>query len=359
MKISHSSLLAIGLSAAVLLWMASGLLTPANTSEQFQSAFSSQQRPQLSVRVLESQAKLVERKLQISARTEPNRRVEISAETDGRIVAVEAERGAALKQGQSIVVIDMRDRQARAAEAEALVRQRELEYQAAERLRGREFLSESQIAEAYAQLQSAQAALERIRQEISRTSIKAPFDGFLEERRVELGHFVAIGDPIAAVVDSDPLIVVGDVSERDIGIISIGSSGEARIRSGENIKGNIRYVAPVAAESTRTFRIELSVANPNGNLRAGMSAEIILSAGEVSAHQISPALLTLDDAGNIGVKIVDAQQRVVFVPVEVVVSAPDGIWVTGLPARSTLIAIGQGYVSPGEVVITLPMDATH
>ncbi len=355
MKLSRSSLLAIGLSVAVILWMATGLLTSGSTPEMQETNIQEQRAP-LSVRVIESQAGTVQRRIQISARTEPNRRVSLSAETEGRIVAVDAERGATLKQGQRIVAIDMRDRNARAAEAEALVRQRELEYQAAQRLRGRDFLSETQIAESNAQLQSAQASLERIRQEIARTTITAPFDGFLEDRGVELGHFVGIGDPIATVVDTDPMIVVGDVSERDIAILAPGSPGEARIRNGEMVKGRIRYVAPVAAESTRTFRVELAVPNADGRLRAGMSAEISLPAGEVIAHQISPALLTLDDAGNVGIKTVNASNQVEFIPVEVVVSEPAGIWVTGLPARAVVIAVGQGYVSPGETVVALPMD---
>src|SRR5690606_32345323 len=102
--------------------------------------------------------------------------------------------------------------------------------------------------------------------------------------------------------------------------------------------------------STRTFRVELAVPNPDNKLPAGMTAEIRLPAGESEAHFLSPALLSLDEQGNIGVKTVDEHDVVRFHEVEIIRSASDGVWVTGLPDEVTVITVGQGFVAVGEKV---------
>ena len=68
------------------------------------------------------------------------------------------------------------------------------------------------------------------------------------------------------------------------------------------------------------------------------------------AQKISPSLLTLDADGVVGVKIVDEFNRVVFYPVELAISKPDGVWVTGLPETARIITVGQGYVAVGQEV---------
>lgn len=355
---SRSILLAVALTLAVVGWMASGSLldddSPAAPSAAATQSARSEQTRAVSVR--DSEARPVTRRIVISARSEPNRTVEIAAETEGRVVSIDAERGARVTGGQRIVGLDMRDRAARVDEAEALVAQRELEYAAAERLRARDHMTEAQLAQADAQLATAAAALERIELDIAHTSIEAPFDGVLSERNVEVGDYVGIGDPIGTLVDTDPLIIVGDVSETEIYELGVGSRGEAELLSGKTVTGSVRYVAPVAADSTRTFRVELAIPNPESALRAGMSAEIRLPAGDIVAHQMTPALLTLDDEGNIGVKTVDSLDTVRFFPVEIVRSGNDGIWVTGLPDRVRVITVGQGFVSAGQVVKPVPAD---
>jgi multidrug efflux system membrane fusion protein len=313
--------------------------------------------PGVRVSVRRSKAEAIVRNVVVSGRTEPNRSVEIKAETEGRIVELGADRGAAVLEGEKIVSLDVRDRDALIEEAEALIAQNQLQYEAAKRLQGQQLIAEVQIAEAKARLVSAQTALERIQLDLARTTIVAPFDGLLEERVVELGDYVAIGDPVGQIVDNDPLIAVGEVSEREIGNIAVGTAGRAQLVNGETIEGTVRYVSPVADPNTRTFRIEVAIPNADNRLPAGMTAELRLPAAEIEAHFLSPALLTLDDAGNIGVKTVDDWGRVRFHEVEIVQSASDGVWVTGLPDEVAIITVGQGFVADGETVQAVPADS--
>jgi len=113
-------------------------------------------------------------------------------------------------------------------------------------------------------------------------------------------------------------------------------------------------VAPVAHEATRTFEVELEVDNSEGQLRAGGTAELRIPAERVLAHHVSPSLLTLDDAGNVGIKIINDAGKVEFVVADIALSSADGVWIAGLPSTATIITVGQGFVAAGSVVNAVP-----
>jgi multidrug efflux system membrane fusion protein len=185
-------------------------------------------------------------------------------------------------------------------------------------------------------------------------AVRAPFAGALQARHVEVGDFVKRGDPIATYVDNRTIIVSANVSEFDAKYVHVDEIAEARLATGEAVRGRIRYVAPVADEATRTFTVELEVANADGKLRAGGTAELSIPAQTVLAHRVSPSLLTLDDAGNVGVKIINDSGEVEFVVADIALSSSDGVWLAGLPPTATIITVGQGYVASGAVVDAVP-----
>jgi multidrug efflux system membrane fusion protein len=145
--------------------------------------------------------------------------------------------------------------------------------------------------------------------------------------------------------------VVGQASELDVGQLQVGLPGSARLASGLTVNGRIRYIATVADEATRTFRVELEVVNPDRLLRAGATAEIRIPVETVSAQRLSPAALTLDDVGRLGVRTVGDSDIVAFAPIRIFSSDLDGVWVTGLGDRATVITVGQEFVRHGEKVV--------
>jgi multidrug efflux system membrane fusion protein len=150
------------------------------------------------------------------------------------------------------------------------------------------------------------------------------------------------------------IIVNANLSEFDARFVNVGDMAEATLATGETVRGRIRYVAPVADEGTRTFGVELEVDNTNGALRVGGTAELRIPAESVLAHRVSPALLTLDDAGNVGVKIISDGGKVEFVVADIALSSNDGVWLAGLPETATIITVGQGYVASGATVVAVP-----
>jgi multidrug efflux system membrane fusion protein len=307
------------------------------------------------VRVRDSVAHPVEREIVLNGRTAPARRVELRAELAGRIVELPVERGGVVEAEEVIARIDRRDREAWLRRAEAMLLKAETDYAAAVKLRQKDFMAETELAAKRAALEEARATVERARLELTHTEIHAPFAGILDKRPVEIGDFLEMGDPVGTVLEQDPLLVVGDVAEVDAGGLRPGMPGRAALVTGERVAGRVRYVAREADPATRTFRVELEVPNPGNRLPAGTSAEIRLPLEPVPAHEVSAALLVLDDAGALGVRAVDEESVVRFHAARIVRAGPQSVWLAGLPERLRLITVGQGFVAAGQRVT--PVEA--
>ena len=342
-----------GIVLLVLLWLASGQI---GASDESQAVERDAPAGNSAVRVRTQSAESVMRTIVVNGKTAPARIVQIAAETDGRVQFIGAERGASLETGDIIVRLDERDRSARLAQAEATVRQREVEYEARDRLKTESYVSEAQLQEAVALLETAKAELTRAKLDLEYMTIRAPFAGALHAREVEVGDFLSQGDPVATYVDNRTIIVSANLSEFDARYVDVDDLAEATLATGEEVRGRIRYVAPVADEATRTFVVELEVDNRDGALRAGGTAELRIPAEEVLAHRVAPSLLTLDDAGNVGIKIVNAEGKVEFVVADIALSSSEGVWLAGLPETATIITVGQGYVASGSLVDAVPAD---
>ena len=303
-----------------------------------------------SVRVKRLQATSRSRDIVARGRTDINRMVDVKAEVMGRIAEVVAVEGSFVKAGAILAKLDLRDRLERLAEAKAVVAQREIEYDAAKRLRAKGFRAQTKTAESAAQLESAKANLASMEVALDRTVIRAPFSGILELRHVELGDFVDMGDPIARVVDRSPILVIANVSERDIGFINTKTTADVTLATGETLDGSLKFIASMADDATRTFRVEFRAPNPGLKIRAGVTAELKISVDAVPAHFVSPAVLTLNDEGKLGVKLVNNQNKVEFHPADIISDEPDGVWLGGLPQTIRVITVGQEYVREGDPV---------
>ena len=344
-----------GIIVAVIVWLASGQWGEEGATASIASDTHSELTATKSaVRVRTQTAESVQRTITVNGKTAPARVVNLAAETDGRIEFIGADRGANMERGGVIVRLDKRDREARLAQARATVKQREVEYEGREKLKSESYVSEAQLQEAIALLEAAKAELTRAELDLTYMIVRAPFGGALQARSVEVGEFVKSGDPIATYVDNRSIIVSANLSEFDARYVDVGDSAEAELATGEIVMGRIRYVAPVADEATRTFGVELEIDNSDGALRIGGTAELRIPAEEILAHRISPSLLTLDDAGNVGVKIINQDGLVEFVAADIALSSNDGIWLAGLPRNATIITVGQGYVSNGALVKAVP-----
>lgn len=337
-----------------LLWLGSGVLAPESGmkegTDSAESGASGNPGESLVVQARRLQSQPYTTRVLVNGHTEANRKVQLKAELDGVITALPVAEGRAVREGEVICRIEAEDRPERLEQAKAALRKAELDYAGAQRLREKGLQSETDIAQRSVALANARADYKRALVAVENLEIRAPFDGVVNHRAVELGDFIRRGEECATLLDLNPVLVVGEVSEAQVGKLVPGAPASAQLRQGERVQGELRYVSQEAHSVTRAYRVEVAVDNSNGSLRGGLSGQLALPTGEVNAHRINASLLTLDDRGDLGVRILDEENRVQFRNVSLVSDGDAGIWVTGLPDPVTLITVGQEYVTVGETV---------
>lgn len=306
--------------------------------------------PATKVRAKVSVAQEKQRISSLSGRTETKRTVIVRAEISGLVVNRAVELGERVKEGDPLCVLELDERQARVREAEDLLREVRLEYEGQVSLRNSGLQIERQIAAAKARVTQAEAMLLQRQKELERSTIKAPFDGFIEEAHVEQGDLLQPGTPCVTVIDLDPMKVIAQVSEKEIHHFSMDTIAEARLPSGEIVSGTVTFIGQQSNTNTRTFVVEILVDNPDFAIRSGLTAELLIPLETYRAHKVPIALIGIDDDGLLGVQTVGNASRVEFAPISIITEDEDGAWVTGLPDIATLITVGQDFVVPNEIV---------
>ena len=355
-----SRLIAILLVVGTVIWIGSSYMTGDDATDQTAAndtaSESETAKPLASVRTITSKAVDHVDHLRITGRTEAVISVEIRAETEARVVEIGAIKGQAIQKGDLIARLDIGDRQARVAKGRALVAQRELEHSAAESLAQKNYRSKTGVAQALALLEEARADLTIARTELGNTEIRAPFDGIVEERPAEVGDLLSIGDPLATLIQGDPMLVVAHVPEHSIRAIDLGQLATVTLFDGSTHDGIVRYTARVSDNDTRTFRVEVEMENADLRIPDGMTAQLEIPVGTKRAHQVTSSVLTLNDEGELGVRAIVDDNKVDFLPVELQGGSRDRIWIGGLPEEFELIVVGHDWVKEGATVDVVHLE---
>ena len=291
MKIKQTYKTAAICTAFLLTWMISGTFIK---EEKFEKSKSSLETLS-SVTIVNSQAISRSKVLKSSGFTEADKFVQVRAEVSGRVISRPVKQGDFVKEGDLICQLYIAGR------------------------------------EAY-------------------PKIVAPFSGYLEMLRVDEGDYLNTGAVCASLIDPDPMLLVADIAEKDIAEIELGSEASAKLISGKMIYGKVSFIASSADKNTRTFRVEISVNNKDRTIRDGVSAEIFIKGRQVPSHIISPAILSLNDQGKLGIRTVDDQNKVTFQEIQILEDTNNGMWVSGLEEKVRIITLGQEYVFQGQVV---------
>lgn len=335
----------------MLLWLASGIFASESPPDPVAAKpEAGAKKASVPVRARTIEAQLYPLVVSLKGKTEANRKVDVRAEVGGAVESLPVAKGSVVKAGDVICQLAVEDRALRVAEAEAAAAQAQIEYDGALRLKTGGYQSETAIANAKARLQTTKANLLRQQLDLEKTAVRAPFDGVVDERPVELGALMRAGDTCATILDLNPLLVTAEVSEQEFVNVPSGGEVSARLITGQQVLGNIRYISRSSDDVTRTFRIEAEVDNPDQNLVAGLTAEIQVLTAEAPAHLVPSALLVLGDEGELGLRVLDGENIVRQIDVNLVGDHKEGVWVTGLPRSTRLITVGHEYVGVGEVV---------
>jgi multidrug efflux system membrane fusion protein len=353
-----SRVTAIGLVAAAGLWIASGHFLPHESAESRAAIRAGDEVVKKPFRVAVAGTAVVphSRKLVIAGRTEAEKRVTITARTGGVLTELRVKRGTWVKKGEVIAVLSDEAREAQVAQAQAVVTQKRTELDAKRALIMNGTLPRLQLVDLEAQLKSAEAALAASEAERDRGMVRAPWSGVVHEVAVEVGQaaFSFAGREIATLVALDPMLAVVEVAERKLAGIKVGDTADVRLVTGESASGKIRFVAKTASPTTRTYRVEIELPNPDGRIPDGITAEVSLPLAPVLATRVPRSALTFSSAGNLGVRAVRANETVEFVPVSVVEDEQSYMWLAGIAEGSRVIVQGQDFVREGQKVDAVP-----
>jgi multidrug efflux system membrane fusion protein len=296
------------------------------------------------------------RAIRISGLTEADKRAVLATRVGGVIAKLPVRQGQRVKAGDLILMLDAEDKVSAVDNARQLLVQRQAELDAAERLTKSGNLSKLQLDTARSNLTSAQSALRTAQAELDRNEVKAPFDGIVDRVPVELGSAVMQGGEVATVLALDPIIARGEISERDLRFIKNGDDADIRLVNGETVKGKLRYISRDASSATRTFRVEIAIPNADGAIPAGMTAEITLRAAPTDAVMLPRSVVTLSGEGDLGIRAVDKEDKVVFFPIDLIDDTSKGLVLGGIPADARVIVGGQELVAEGDVVEPVEAD---
>jgi cobalt-zinc-cadmium efflux system membrane fusion protein len=291
----------------------------------------------------------------LSRVTFDERRVSVlGTPVSGRVTAVNVVTGSAVKQGDPLLTIHSADVAAARSEVAQAREARMLAEQRAARAR----LLLKQGAGSEAEKQEAETALLTSRTEEQRAGqalgalggagsasdyvLRAPASGSVVERAVEVGNAVGgdQGQPLITIADLSKVWVVAEVYEHDVPYVQAGETARVTVPSLGNRRydGKITYVGGVIDATTRTARARLELDNPDGALRPGMFAEVVVDAPEHAAA-IVPTSALLARRDEMFLFVEESKGR--FTQRKVKVGAQTG----------DHVAILDG-VTPGEPVVT-------
>ncbi|OCH16951.1 efflux transporter periplasmic adaptor subunit [Aliivibrio sp. 1S165] len=295
--------------------------------------------------------------ISLYGRTAPDRKTILGAQVAAQIESFLVRKGERVKKDQPIAHLDMADLDLQLSQVKAIYSVRLKEFNAAKQLRRKGLQGDVAFSKAQASLAEAKARVRNAELILKNTTITAPFDGVVEHLFVEVGDFVSRGDPVAKVVVLDPLVIEVNVSERHIEQLVKDQKAEVIFINDTFIEGDVRYISRVSSSSTNTFAVEIEIPNIGAQIFAGMSAEVVINLALQPAIKVSPAMLALNEGGDLGVKTViqsegnsESDLRVKFIPIQLVKAEDDGIWLTGLGDEVDMITVGQGFVRDGDFI---------
>lgn len=342
-----TSWLAAGLLVfALVVWMASGMLSKEDTS-------TSQEEPETSLMRVATKTLGVEtmdREISLQGQLEPVQHLLLKAQTSGSIEQFMVAKGDRVEQGAPLLTLDLAGRENTLAEAQARVKTARSEQKAAESLRQQRLQSQLQLEQSEASLETALALLAAVELDIANTTITAPFNAVVNDLPADLGSLVERGDVVAELVDDSAFNVSVQASQQSLSQLRVGQAVTVELITGEILPGRLTYISSIADTQTRSFAVEARVENTTGTIAAGVSASMHIPVEQVNATFVSPSAMSLGEDGELGVKAVDENDKVIFLPIKLVSTSIDGAWVSGIPADTSVITMGQGFVNIGELV---------
>lgn len=295
--------------------------------------------------------------VRLTGTVQANRDVTVSAEESGTVVEILVEKGRAVSAGEPILRIDDRVLRAQVDEARAQAALARETWERRRRLWEEDRVgSELAYLEARYGAEQAQARLQNLEARLARTVVRAPVEGILDERHVEVGTLVSPGTPVGRIVDLNPVKVTGGVPERFATDVGAGSRGTVTfdVLDGQVYEGMVTYVGSSVDAKNRTFPVEFQLPNPGNVIKPEMVANIALVREVHEGVVVVPQDALVRVADGYVVFVVEGagdEQSARVRSVELGPSQNNRVVIRqGLGEGEELIVVGQKQVADGDRV---------
>lgn len=205
---------------------------------------------------------------------EATRQVQVPAEVDGRVTQILFTAGQQVKAGQLLVQMNDAPEQGELARLQAQARNARALLERTRRLLPQQAATREQLEQAQADYDQAAADIKRVQALIEQKRVKAPFDGVLGVRRVNLGQFTRAGDALVSLTDASTVYANITLPEQALGVVRTGQPVLVTVDAhvGREFAGQVTTVEPQVDAGSRTVRVQATLANADGALAAGMFA---------------------------------------------------------------------------------------
>lgn len=215
----------------------------------------------------------------------------VSAELPGVVERIAFDSGQSVKKGDLLVQLDTSTDQAQLAALEAQLRLAKSELKRQNELRRRGTNAEADLDAAQANAAQLEAQIESQKATIEKKAIKAPFDGEVGIRKVDIGQYVGAGTGIVSLQQMDPILVHFTLPEQRLNDVAPGQIVRLHVDSAPDtdFTGHVTAVEPSVDQATRNFAVEARVDNGSRRLRPGLFARIDVMLPQVERRIMLPA----------------------------------------------------------------------
>ena len=280
--------------------------------------------------------------------------INIRSEIEAKVAFIGFEEGAQVSEGQVLFRLGDGKLQAQADEAEARFELAKLDYERGVALLNKKTISRQQFDQFRSSLDATQALLRLVRERMNDAVITAPFSGKMSTRRVSLGQFVNVGQPLSSLIQTDPLGLEFNVPERYLGKLNIGQSIKIATVAypAEIFHGTVIFISPILDERNRTVLIKADVDNEDGRLKPGMFTNLDLVFHSKDDAIVIPEQAISYQSDQAIVIVMDQEDKAEFRSVEVGLRLPGEAEITaGLATGERIVIEGYQKISPGSQIL--------
>src|ERR1700712_420111 len=243
-------------------------------SKMIAQFFANNKPPPATVTVSEAKSEVIPNLLTAVGDLAAVHQVNVTSDVSGRITDIMFTAGSKVKAGSPLVQLFDGPDQGDLANFKAQQRVAQLSLDRAKQLAARQFGPQATVDTAQAAFDQASAGIAKTEAIISQKLVRAPCDGDLGVRKVEVGQYLTAGTQIVSLTDLSQLYANFTVTEKDSAALKVGQTVRIAVDAypGRPFEGKITTIEPQVATDTRNIRVQATIANPDRILKPGMFA---------------------------------------------------------------------------------------